>query len=139
MGPDESRRAGRYAPYPVWMTLRIITMIGSGMVLLWFAWAIAALFSAINGGDLQVLPLWICIVGSIVGASGKGFRRDANLPPFGEIIGRMLASKNCPACGQAIFDHTPAAGYAPELQTYRWWPSRICTNCGHDMNVRTAP
>lgn len=129
---------GRYAPYPVWMAMRIITMIGSGMILLWFGWAIAALFSAVNGGDLEVLPMWVAIVGIIVGASDKGFRRGENVPLFGEVLGRALASKQCPSCGQSIFDHTPPSGYQPELVKYRWWPARNCRNCGHDMTVRTV-
>jgi hypothetical protein len=112
-------------------------MIATGMFLLWFGSAIAALFSAVNRGDLEVLPMWIGMVGIIVGGSGRGFRRDENVPLFGEIIGRMLASKSCPVCGQSIFDHTPSSGYAPDTQTYRWWPSRNCTNCGHDMSLRT--
>lgn len=129
---------GRFAPYPVWMTMRIITMIGTGLLLVWFGWAIAALFSAVNGGDLETLPMWLGIVGLIVGASDKGFRRSENVPLFGEILGRLLASKHCPSCGQSIFDHTPPSGYQPDLVRHSWWPSRICTNCGHDMAIRTV-
>ena len=129
---------GRFAPYQVWMSMRIATMIGTGMALLWWGWAIAALFSAVSGGDLEILPWWIGIVGIIVGGSDKGFRRDENIPLFGEVLGRALASKQCPACGQSIFDHTPPSGYQPDLVTRSWWPSRTCTNCGHDMAIRTA-
>lgn len=134
-----NRRSGkRLAPYPVWVTMRIVTMIGSAIIVFWFGWAMAALFAAINGAAVTLPPLWLGIVGLVVGGSGGGFRRDENLPPFGEIIGRMLASKHCPVCGQSLFDHTPPAGYAPDGQRYRWWPSRLCANCGHDMAVPEA-
>jgi hypothetical protein len=131
--------AGRFAPYPVWAAMRVLTTIGAGMFTLWLGSAIVALLSAVSGGKADMLPMWIGIAGVIMGGSGNGFRPGENVPLFGEIIGRMLASKHCPACGQSIFDHTPKSGYAPEAMTYSWWPSRHCTNCGHDMNLRTAP
>ena len=136
--PREQPRGYRFAPYSVWMTLRVVTMVGAGLIILWFIWAIAALFSAFRGGGLHMLPPWLAIVGLVVGGSGRGFRRDDQLPPFGEMIGRMLASKHCPHCGQSIFDHRPSSGYVPDGQSRRWWPSRSCAQCGHDMTVRTA-
>lgn len=129
---------GRFAPYPVWMCMRIAGMIGAGMVLLWFGWAFVALFSAINGGSIETLPIWIAIIGVITSGSGKGFRHDENVTLFGELLGRVFASKQCPACGQSIFDHTPPNGYAPDVMKRSWWPSRHCTNCGHDMKIRTV-
>jgi Zn ribbon nucleic-acid-binding protein len=98
-----------------------------------------ALFVAVEGGQLELLPMWVGIVGLVVGGSDKGFRRDENVPLFGEILGRLLAGKGCPSCGQSIFDHTQFSGYTPDTQTHCWWPSKYCTNCGHDMRRATSP
>ena len=136
----------RVAPYPVWAAMRIITTLGNGMVLLWFAWAIIAIFSIINGGTIKLLPFWFGVVGLILGGgSGSSYPRPdgtfwqkPTLSLISEVLGRNLVPKECPVCGQSIFDHTPAAGYAPDGQTSSWWPSKICTNCGHDMRKRTV-
>lgn len=127
---------GRFAPYPVWLTLRWICMAGAALVIGWFASVLVALASAINGGTAEPWPVWIGIVGMVLGASPRFDR--GNLPPFGEMVGRMLASKHCPSCGQSIFDHSRSSGYEEDIVKRRWWPSRWCTNCGHDLMNRTV-
>ena len=129
-----------FAPYPVWMTLRWITMAGSALAIVWLIWAVAALISAADGGQMPMLPVWLFVVAITVGGAPRGDNifTGFDLPPFGEFIGRKLANKQCPSCGQSIFDHSPPSGYAPDRVTTSWWPSRFCMRCGHDMRVRTA-
>ena len=126
----------RFAPYPVWMSLRLLTMLGGAMAITWFFHTVYALLRAVDGVDVGLLPVWVFVVGVILGGKTRG--EPGNLPGFGELIGNRLASKQCPSCGQSIFDHTPPSGYEPDTTRNSWWPSRRCTNCGHDMAKRTA-
>ena len=128
----------RFAPYPVWMALRWVTMAGAALIFIWIGFAIRAVNASMNGGNAEMLPWWVLTIGIVVGASSAGALAGDNLPDFGEMIGRKLANKACPSCGQSIFDHTPPSGYAADTETTSWWPARYCNRCGHDMTKRTA-
>jgi hypothetical protein len=130
-------RIGRFAPYPVWMTLFVIIRGAQVMLLACVLWAVAAVIEATDGRALSLPPLWLWIVLLLLGAGGK--KRDTfRLSPAGDLIGYCLASLQCPACGRDVFDHTPASGYAPEVQKHALLPSSVCSNCGHDLAKRTA-
>jgi len=126
----------RFAPYPVWMSLRLLTMLAGWIAIAWFLHATYAIVRAVDGVDVGFWPIWIFVVAVIIGGKTRG--EGGNLPAFGELVGNLLASKQCPSCGQSIFDHTPPSGYEPDITRRSWWPSRCCTNCGHDMSKRTA-
>ena len=134
----EQTRTERFAPYPVWAAMRVITTLGNAMALLWFFWAIATIFSTVNGGALELLPIWFGVIGLIVGG-GSGspyYKPNGTLSLIAEALGRTLAPKECPACGQSLFDHAPQSGYIAETVRHRYWPARICTNCGQNLVQR---
>jgi hypothetical protein len=128
-------KVGLLAPYPCWYILQVLEII-AGIVLL--VWIVSFIRMIIYGGQVSALPFWVFIGGFIIAGRPVPYRsRHNNLAPFGEIIGGLLASKQCPQCGQSIFDHTPPQGYAPDLMK-RLWPLTDCANCGLDLSNRTA-
>ena len=135
-GARPAIRIGRFAPYPVWMTM---TVLARGAQLLFFVfclWSLVALADAIDRVRTPLPPMEIWLATIVLGASnGRGRWRTS---PFGDTLGNILASPQCPAYGQNVFDHTPPSGYAPPSQTECLLPSRICTNCGHDLRHRRA-
>ena len=130
-------RVGRYPPYPVWMALFYIVRGAQFVFLAGVFWLIVALWAAVDGRAVWTPPIWPLVVAAALGTSSRG-RWRWKLSPVGDAIGNMLASQQCPACGQNIFDHTPPSGYAPAVQQQSWRPSSVCTNCGHDLSKRTA-
>lgn len=119
--------------------MRIITTLGNVMVLLWFFWAVAAIFSIVNGGSLEPLPIWFGVTGLLIsGGSGSAYYKPkGTLSLIAEVLGRALVPKECPACGQSLFDRAPPSGYQAEAARYSYWPARICTNCGQNLARRT--
>jgi hypothetical protein len=82
-------------------------------------------------------PLLLLIPGFIIAPPIPGVIDDGTaLIP--ELIGHFLGSRYCPACGQSIFDDAPPSGYISDSERGRWWPSRHCANCGHDLKTRTC-
>jgi hypothetical protein len=132
-------KVGRFAPYPAWMGVTLLVR-GSQLVFLGFcAWFLAALVGAIDKDSaLSLPPIWLWIVTGILGTSDSHPSWRWRTSPMGDAIGDFLASQQCPACGQNVFDHTPPSGYAPPSQRTAVFPSKICTNCGHDLRKRTA-
>ena len=140
-GGDEPKpiEIGRFAPYPVWMAVTVLVRGAQIAFLGCCGWYLAALFDAMSRPHtISTPPIWLWIATALIGADdGRSFRRWLT-SPAGDSIGRLFASKQCPACGQNVFDHRPPSGYAPPSQGYALLPSRICTNCGHDLRKRTA-
>jgi predicted RNA-binding Zn-ribbon protein involved in translation (DUF1610 family) len=146
-GPDEAPedtspapiKVGRFAPYPVWIAVSVVVRAAQVLAIGCIVWAFAALFDAMDKASTTSLPpLWLWIGTTILGASDEYPSRSERTSPIGDAIGNRLASQQCPACGQNVFDHTPPSGYAPPSQQRRTFPSRMCTNCGHDLVRRTA-
>lgn len=131
----------RFASYPVWVTMRILTTLGNAMVVLWFGWAIVAFLALVNGGSLELLPYWVAIAGLILGG-GSGSRYNESkqtLSLIAEIVGRRLAPRNCLRCGQSVFERSPSVGYISEADRFSYWPSKMCTNCGQDLTRQVHP
>jgi hypothetical protein len=132
-------KVGRLAPYPVWIAVSVVVRASQILCLSCIVWYFAALFDAMERPHMVSLPpAWLFIVTVFIGADSADSYRRWRTSPFGDWIGDLLASQQCPACGQNVFDHTPPSGYAPPSQTTCYFPSRICTNCGHDLINRTA-
>jgi hypothetical protein len=138
-GAGKPIEVGRYAPYPVWMTVILAVRFGQVLGLGCFAWSFAALFDAASPPfTISTPPLWLWLVAGILAADdGKCYWRWQTRPA-GNAVGSLFAAKQCPACGQNIFDHTPPRGYEPPQQQYRNLPLRHCAGCGHDLARRTA-
>ncbi|TFI56393.1 hypothetical protein E2493_20435 [Sphingomonas parva] len=132
-------RIGRLAPYPVWLGVTLLVRSAQLVFLLLWVWYLAALFDAMDkASTISPPPIWLLVVSTLIGASSGRGAWQWRTSPFGDALGKLLASERCPACGQSVFDHTPPSGYAPPSQQQRMVPSRICTNCGHDLMLRTA-
>ena len=138
---DEARpiKVGRLAPYPVWIVTSVVVRASQILCLACIIWYMAALFDAMERPfTVSLPPLWLFLVTAFIGVEGGRSYRNWRTSSFGDWVGNLLASEQCPACGQNVFDHTPPSGFAPPSQTSCWFPSRICTNCGHDLVNRTA-
>jgi hypothetical protein len=138
--PTPPSEPGRFAPYPAWMG---VTLLVRGAQLTFAAcciWYMSALFHAMGQPRHRpsTPPMWLWLGTLVLGASERWDSRRYRTSPMGDTIGNLLASQQCPACGQNIFDHTPPSGYAPDTQAHAVFPSRICTNCGQDLASRTA-
>lgn len=44
-----------------------------------------------------------------------------------------LPSRDCPECGQSIFDQSEGEGYVATVETQSYFPARTCCNCGYDL------
>lgn len=130
----EKGMTARLPPYQVWASMRVLGLVGAAMAFLWLFHALYALFAAVDGRTVELLPTWIFIAGAIIGGSGRYWHKDT--PPMCEYIGNMLASKSCPDCGQSVFSDMPPSGYESDLANQSFWPARACANCGHDMTKR---
>jgi hypothetical protein len=136
---SEPIEVGRLAPYPVWIGVTLLVRGAQLLFLACIAWYFAALFDAMDkSSTTSTPPLWLVAGALILGASDGRSAWRWRTSPLGDAIGGFLASQQCPACGQNVFDHTPPSGYAPPSQGTAIFPSRICTNCGHDLTSRTA-
>src|SRR3954454_20296803 len=127
-------RIGRFAPYPVWMGVTLMARGAQLLFIVCLLWAMAALFDAMEKPfTIPFPPFWLWGVAILLGTSDgrSGWRWKTS--PVGDAIGNLLASQQCPVCGQNVFDHTPPSGYAPPSQAHSIFPSRICTNCGQDL------
>jgi hypothetical protein len=128
---------GRYAPYPVWIGM---TLLGRGAQLVFFIlciWYLAALIDAFEKPHTVPLPpMWLWVASGIIGG-GTGRRGRWMITPVADQIGDALASRQCPACGQNVFNHSSPQGYTSPQQQ-RIYPCRTCANCGHDLRRRTA-
>jgi hypothetical protein len=140
---DELRDVGRpirigwLAPYPVWLGVTLLVRFAQVLFLLFCVWYLAALSDAMDKHSTTSIPpmrLWAATI--VIGASSGRSAARWRTSPFGDTLGKLLASEQCPACGQSVFDHTPPSGYAPPSQQQAIFPSRICTNCGHDLMHR---
>lgn len=130
---------GRFAPYPVWMTVVLLIRTAQLLFLGWWVWYFAALFDAMSRPlTIATPPMWLMVVLGLIAADDGKHRMRWQRSPAGNWIGSLFASRQCPVCGQNVFDHTPQSGYEPPPQQYRSFPSRICTGCGHDLARRTA-
>lgn len=121
--PDRSPK--RYAPYSVWSIARVIGAVGFAALPLAILAAIAGWFG---------LAILLGVIGIVIVVPVQTNNLIALAP---EIIGGLLGSRYCPACGQSIFDDAPASGYMSDAARGRWWPARHCANCGHDLKLRT--
>jgi hypothetical protein len=138
-GGEEAIKVGRFAPYPVWMAMAVMARGAQLLFLLCCLWGMAALFDAMEKPfTIPLPPMWLWLVSVFLGCDGGRTAWTWKTSPVGDGIGNLLASQQCPACGQNVFDHTPPSGYAPPSQAQAIFPSRICTNCGHDLTIRTA-
>jgi hypothetical protein len=133
-------RIGMLAPYPVWFALFLVVRGAQVVFLVCVLWFVAAIFDAIEKPhNFSTPPYWLWVASIVLGAAGgRRIRWRGRLSPLGDWIGNALASQQCPACGQNIFDHTPPSGYAPDTQRHSLVPSRVCANCGHDLMKRMA-
>lgn len=112
--------------------MRVLWYLGVAMIPGSFAWMIAV------GGASPLLAqgyFWTFMGGVMLSASG-GRRYRGPISPGCDVIGWMLASDQCPACGQSVFDSTPPSGYVPDTTRHTHWPARVCANCGHDLTKR---
>jgi hypothetical protein len=131
---------GRFAPYSVWMG---VSLLARGAQLAFAGcciWYMSALFHAMGRPAHlpSTPPLWLWLGTLILGATYRWDFKRYRTSPMGDMIGNLLASQQCPACGQNVFDHTPPSGYAPDTRAHAFFPSRICTNCGQDLMSRTG-
>jgi len=138
--PTPLPEPGRFAPFPVWMA---VTLLVRGAQLAFAGcciWGMSALFHAMDRPPQRpsTPPMWLWVVTIMLGATDRLDHKRYRTSPMGDMIGNVLASQQCPACGQNVFDHTPPSGYAPDTQAHAMFPSRICTNCGQDLTSRTA-
>jgi hypothetical protein len=130
---------GPLAPYPTWLIVTLVVRAAQSIFVVCCLWYIAALFYAMGRPhSISLPPIWLVGATLLLGASDSRSRGRSRTSPVGDLIGNLLASQQCPACGQNVFDHTPPSGYAPPSQAEAIFPSRICTNCGHDLGERTA-
>lgn len=137
MTDDEPPHVGRslarrpdlgLAPFPVWLAMRILGLIG-GIILIW--WVLSLFFFALGGTTRP--SNWVLIVGVLIGTSAKRKNSwEIDLPDFWENLGSLLTSKFCPDCGQSIFDKMPSTGFELEAARHSFWPARICHGCGSD-------
>ena len=125
--PDKGPK--RFAPYQVWSAVRLATLGGLA------CYVLAVLLLLLTGSPFALL----LFVPAIVLAPPIPDYLDRGLSASCDLLGNLLASRYCPRCGQSIFDNSPASGYFPDHARERWWPSRLCANCGHDLKHRTAP
>jgi predicted RNA-binding Zn-ribbon protein involved in translation (DUF1610 family) len=138
-GAAKSVAVGRFAPYPVWLRMTLLVRGAQIVFATCCLWFVAALLdSTSKPHSIFPPPAWLFIVSGMLGADSGRSARRWRTSPLGDAIGRLLASQHCPACGQDVFDRTPPTGYVPESQRIAVLPSRICTNCGHDLIRRTA-
>jgi hypothetical protein len=130
---------GPFAPYPVWLAVTLLVRGAQLLFAILCLWYFSALFHAMDRPhSISLPPTWLVAVSLVLGASDGRSSWRWRTSPAGDMIGNLLASQQCPACGQNVFDHTPPSGYAPPSQAQGVFPSRICTNCGHDLGERTA-
>jgi hypothetical protein len=132
-------KVGRFAPYPVWLATSVLVRASQILFLAFCLWYLAALFDAMERPHrISTPPIWLWFAFGMIGADVKSSYRRWKTSPMGDAVGNVLASLQCPACGQDVFDRTPPSGYAPEARRHAFFPSRVCTNCGHDLARRTA-
>src|SRR4051794_34220650 len=132
-------KIGRFAPFSVWLGATLLARGAQLLFVVCCLWAMAALFDSIEKPFTTPLPpIWLWVVAILLGTSDGRSGGRWKTSPVGDAIGNLLASQQCPACGQNVFDHTPPSGYAPPSQANSIFPSRICTNCGQDLSERTA-
>ncbi|MGB7370097.1 hypothetical protein [Erythrobacter sp.] len=121
--PDRSPK--RYAPHTVWSAVRTATV---------FAYASIPIGVGLVWLTQSAWPLLLTFIGAILIWPTDRQALNALVP---ELLGSLLGSRYCPACGQSIFDRAPASGYMADHARGTWWPHRHCANCGHDLKVRT--
>ena len=137
MVPNQPIPVGRLAPYAVWFPLVLIVRGSQILFVAFFIWYVATLMGATGEKfKLPAPPYWVWVAAGVVGFSSRSAHR--RLSELGDAVGNMLASQQCPACGQNIFDHSGPSGYTSPSERNRFIPSRFCTNCGHDLKLRTA-
>jgi hypothetical protein len=127
-GDNSDARPKRFAPYPVWSKVRIAAIVGYALYVLSFLLA----------GILGEVWLLLLLVPAFVicpPLPGGGALPEPIIP---NLIGNLLASRHCPACGQSIFDDAGPSGYVPDSERARWWPNHECANCGHNLARREA-
>jgi hypothetical protein len=122
------RAPKRFAPYLVWSIARATTLLAGGLI------AGGFILTIVLG---KAWPLLLMIPGFIIAPPLPGMMDNGFTALAPEIIAHFLGSRFCPACGQSIFDNAPPSGYLSDLKRGRWWPSRYCANCGHDLKKRT--
>jgi len=123
-----------FAPFPVWLAMRILGLIGSG-IMIW--WVLSLFFFALSGTGRP--PYWVLIIGIITGTSARHINSwEIDVPDFWDSIGSRLASKLCAACGQSVFDKMSPAGFELEAARHSFWPARICYGCGNDLSRSIA-
>jgi hypothetical protein len=122
--PDRSPK--RFAPYPVWAWARAVGAASHA------AFPLALVFAILGWPTMALIAFafWFVVFLPIP--------RYGLTPLTPEIIGGLLGSRYCPACGQSIFDRAPPTGYMADHARGTWWPHRHCANCGHDLKVRTS-
>jgi|GEM_PF-5396039 len=127
---------GRLAPYPVWTAMRVLWLVALALIPGSVVW----LF---YGGSSETLwtsgSFWMFMAGVMLastGGRGSAISFKGLISPGCDAIGHLLASHQCPACGQSCFDSSPPSGYVPESATHTWWPLRHCAQCGHDLKQR---
>ncbi|MCR2832686.1 hypothetical protein [Parerythrobacter lacustris] len=121
--PDRSPK--RFAPYPVWSWARIVGLLG------YCCFPLAILSIAVG----WLVPGFVLLALCLIIVLPRPYDSYTALLP--ELVGGMLGSRYCPACGQSIFDRAPPNGYMADHERGSWWPHRRCANCGHDLKVRT--
>jgi hypothetical protein len=130
---------GLLAPYPTWLIVTLLVRAAQALFVVCCLWSVVALSHASERPhSVSLPPMWLWAAALMLGASSGRSGYSGRTSPAGDLIGNLLASQQCPACGQNVFDHTPPSGYAPPSQAQAIFPSRICTNCGHDLAERTA-
>lgn len=118
-----------FAPYSVWSVVRSLSILAFSLYVL------AILLAA---GLAAAWPLLLLVPAIILAPPFLGALDDRPQALTLEFAGLLLGSSYCPACGQSIFDDAPSSGYISDLERAKWWPRRICANCGHDLKVRDA-
>lgn len=135
---NEPIKVGRYAPYPVWLGMTLLVRGAQFFFIAFCAWGLVALFDAMDKSSTTSFPplaLWVVV--GLIASSPHNWRGKTS--PVRDAFGNYLASQQCPACGQNVFDKATGSGYAPPSQRQTIFPSRECANCGHDLNEQTVP
>ncbi len=127
------QHGSRFSPFHIWTAMRLLWFAGLLMI------PIALIWLSSGGGSSNLYasgPFWMCLFGLMLVASGgrgSAMRFPGLISPACDAIGRLIASPDCPACGQSCFNSSPSTGYAPETTKHLWWPLRQCANCSHDL------
>lgn len=129
----EPATASERPPYYVWLAMRLLGLLGIPMIIVGFLYAVG---SSVDSIDFQ-LAIVCLVVGGLIGDSGPVWcRAEYDTSEFFEYLGRRLASKGCPQCGQSVFDRIPPSGFELESARHSFWPTRICYGCGGDTTRR---